>query len=246
MVRERVASLAKEHGTSLSELECYFITASSMRLDLARDQARLQKTLRALRPRLLVLDPLVRLHRLDENSANEVSGLLSYLRSLQRELGVALILVHHTRKNTVAGLQAGQGLRGSGDFHAWSDSSLYLKRVRDDLVLTVEHRAANAPKPMGLRLVSNGDRDAHLVRVDGAQGSASTEGESLESRVLEALKDAHDTTRSALRERLSVKNERLGAALSALEAQGRIERTGEGWRKKGEEDTTNGVPSSLL
>jgi len=35
-----------------------------------------------LRPRLLLLDPLVRLHSLDENHAGEVAGLLAYFRSL--------------------------------------------------------------------------------------------------------------------------------------------------------------------
>ena len=246
VVRERVDSLARAHSKSLEELELYFITASSMRLDLARDQARLQETVRAFRPRLLVLDPLVRLHRLDENSASEVSGLLSYLRDLQRELHVALVLVHHTRKNTTIGAQAGQGLRGSGDFHAWSDSSLYLRRVREDLILTIEHRSAIAPKPLGLRLVSNADGEAHLVCVDAAQSTASLDGKTLESRVIEALGDKPDTTRNALRERLSVKNERLGMVLSELESEGRIERTAAGWRKKGEDDLPTSVPSSVL
>ncbi|MBK8999599.1 MAG: AAA family ATPase [Myxococcales bacterium] len=48
------------------------------------DQRRLHKTLAALRPRLLVLDPFVRLHRIDENSAAEVSAVLAFLREVQR------------------------------------------------------------------------------------------------------------------------------------------------------------------
>ena len=33
-----------------------------------------------LRPRLVVIDPFVRLHRIDENTASEVAPLLAYLR----------------------------------------------------------------------------------------------------------------------------------------------------------------------
>ena len=44
--------------------------------------------------RLLVLDPFVRLHRRDENVAGEVAPLLAYLRQLERERGVAVLLVH--------------------------------------------------------------------------------------------------------------------------------------------------------
>jgi RecA-family ATPase len=70
------------------------ILASSLRLDTFEDQARLAETVARHRPRLLVLDPFVRLHRIDENSALEVSGVLAYLRQLQREEHVAILVVH--------------------------------------------------------------------------------------------------------------------------------------------------------
>jgi len=244
VIRARVESIAKHHGAELEALDLYFITTASMRLDLPGDQERLRKTIQTLRPKLVVLDPLVRLHRLDENSANEVSGLLSYLRDLQREHQVALAVVHHTRKNTTVGAQAGQGLRGSGDFHAWSDSSLYLRRVRDELSLTVEHRSASAPKPMGLRLVTQQDGAAHL-ECTAELGATETQGASLRERLLGALGDDLDVTRSALRDKLAVKNERLGNALSELEKEGLIQRTREGWRRNGESEPPSGVPCSL-
>lgn len=245
MVRARLASLAKHHGVSLPDLDLHVITEPAIRLDLARDQVRLQKTVRSLHPRILVLDPLVRLHRLDENSANEVSGLLSYLRDLQRELEVALVLVHHTRKNTSPGLQAGQGLRGSGDFHAWSDSSLYLRRVHGNLVLTVEHRSASAPEPVSLRLAGDDD-DVYLETVNGVSVVAGEKEATLEARVLEALGAQEPLTRGALRERLSIKNERLGPVLTQLERDGRIERGAEGWRRTGSERPSPVVPCSPL
>jgi len=245
MVRARLTSLGKHHGATLADLDLHVITEPTIRLDLARDQVRLLKTVRAVAPRLLLLDPLVRLHRLDENSASEVSGLLSYLRDLQRELQVALVLVHHTRKNASPGIQAGQGLRGSGDFHAWSDSSLYLRRQRGDLVLTVEHRSASAPEPVSLRLVGDDD-DAHLELVDRAAEEPGAGTAPLDARVLEALAGKESLTRGALRRRLSVKNERLGPVLSALEQRGVIERRPDGWRRASGESHERVVPCSPL
>ena len=43
--------------------------APSVRLDLPEDQRRLRDTVAILRPTLLVLDPFVRLHRIDENAS---------------------------------------------------------------------------------------------------------------------------------------------------------------------------------
>ncbi len=236
VIRERVTALAAHRGLSIDSLDVHVITAGRMRLDMAADQARLFETAKHLRPKLLVLDPLVRLHALNENDASEVSALLSYLRALQRELDLSLVLVHHTRKNHAPGLQAGQSLRGSGDFHAWSDSALYLRRVKGTLVMTIEHRAAASPEPVGLRLVV-GPRGPHLEVVEGQLQPEASEGnekqeEALDVSILRVLEGGAPRTRSSLRVELGVKNERLGATLARLESEGRIERGRDGWRRR--------------
>ncbi len=120
------------------------ITAPVLQLDREPHRTQLRETAKQLRPRLLLLDPLVRLHGIDENHAGEVAELLAYFRSLQRELNLAVVLVHHTRKNAAGGASAGLGLRGSSDIHAFGDSNLYLRRTSDRLMLSSEHRAAAA------------------------------------------------------------------------------------------------------
>ncbi len=52
--------------------------------------------------------------------------------------------------------RAGQALRGSSEFHAWGDSNLYLRRVGEQLTLTVEHRAAASIT--GITLALAGER----------------------------------------------------------------------------------------
>ena len=76
----------------------------------------------------MLLDPLGRLHGIDENSAIEVAGLLAYFRTLQRRLDLSVVLVHHTRKNAAGGAASGQRLRASSDIHAFGDSNLYLRQ----------------------------------------------------------------------------------------------------------------------
>ena len=75
------------------------ITAPTLRLDAPKDRERLSNTVQARQPRLLILDPLIRLHRVDENDASQIAGLLSYLRQLQRTFHVAVLVVHHARKD---------------------------------------------------------------------------------------------------------------------------------------------------
>src|SRR3984885_7383833 len=162
VVGERIEGMARHRGLDIDQVAIYAITVSALRLDHDRDRTRLWETARWLRPKLLVLDPLVRLHGIDENHAGEVAELLGYFRSLQRQLGISVLLVHHTRKNAGDGAAAGQGLRGSGDIHAFGDSNLYLRRSREHLVLSSEHRAAPAATSVYLELVATDEKATHL------------------------------------------------------------------------------------
>lgn len=228
IVRERVAGMAQHRGLELAAVAIHVITAPTLQLDREPHRSRLFETARRLRPRLLLLDPLVRLHSIDENHAGEVAGLLAYFRSLQRQLDLSVLLVHHTRKNAAAGVAAGQGLRGSSDLHAFGDSNLYLRRTREHLVLSSEHRAAPAAPPVALQLVAT---DAHRTHLEVIAELHEHQRRSLQDQVLDLLAPGMVLTRAKLRDTLGIKNERLGEALEALEQAGRLRRTAAGWRR---------------
>lgn len=180
----------------------------------------------ALRPRLLVLDPLVRLHRLDENSASDISRLLGFLTELQRALDLAIVLVHHASKKHRA--QPGQALRGSSDLHAWGASNAYLARGDEHLVLTLEHRAARPLEPMLIELVSRPDGSAtHLALRAGGESATPL---APTQQILDVLRAANGPMlRKALRARLRINNHRLGEALDLLEKRRLVQRTPAGW-----------------
>ncbi len=104
------------------------------------------------RPRILILDPLVRLHGVDENAAGEIAPILAFLRGLQRQFETAVLVVHHARKSGAA--RAGQALRGSGELFAWCDSMVYVRRRRQQIFMSVEHRAAPARDDIELELAT--------------------------------------------------------------------------------------------
>jgi hypothetical protein len=228
MVRARVEALCGHRRLDIGALDLHVITAPALRLDLEDDRQRLAGTLDRLRPKVVVLDPLVRLHRLDENSAADISGLLGFLRELQRAFAVAVVLVHHASKKQRA--HPGQALRGSSDLHAFGDSNAYLTRQRDQLVLTLEHRAARPPEPLSLRLVSADDGTRTHLEVVGGTEPPPTEVP-LARVILDHLAAAEaPMPRTALRAALRVNNNRLGHALGDLETGGKLQRTPDGWQ----------------
>jgi hypothetical protein len=240
-LRDRLLAITRAKNLNLADLDLFLLTVLSLRLDSALDRARLDATLERLHPRLLLLDPFVRLHRSDENSAADMAALLGELRQLQRRHHLAIILVHHLRKNAAATL-GGQALRGSGDLHAWGDSNLYLRRREDHLSLSIEHRAAPAPDPLRLALRDN--PVPHLAVVDSDQTPDDPSDVALADRVLDLIgRSPVPLTRDAIRAQLKVRNASLGEVLATLHARRQILRRPDGFQLAATPPNTVPVPA---
>jgi len=219
-LRRRLDALCAHRRLTLSALPLRVLQIPVLRLDEPDHLERLAATIEAGRPRLVVLDPLIRLHRLDENASADMARLLGALRELQRRFDVAVVLVHHASKRSRQ--RPGQALRGSSDLHAFVDCLLYLARERDVLQLHLEHRSVASPEPVELRLVKG---DAPHLELVSAPVAAAATVTPLPQRVLDCLRGAAGPLRRKdLRTTLRVNNQRLGEALAHLERQGQIGR----------------------
>ena len=231
VVRSRLDGLAQARGVELAGLDVHVITASSLRLDLEDDRRRLVATVEELRPKLLLLDPFVRLHRRDENVSAEVAPLLAHLRELQRRCSLAVVLVHHAKKGA-SHMRGGQALRGSSELHAWGDSNLYLRRTGhdDSLTLAAEHRAAACVGP--LDIVLDVTEDVMALRVVAQRRAAQREPtRSAEDRVRQVFDGvSHALTFGELRAACRMRTQRLYETLGQLIAVGLVEKTPAGYR----------------
>lgn len=231
VLRLRLQSLARNRQIDLDALDVHVITAGLLRLDQPAHQERLQATVARYQPRLLILDPLVRIHSADENASNAMSALLGYFRSLQRMLGVAVALVHHSRKQRALGV--GYSLRGSSDVYAWTDCLLFLQRRGDRRALLIEHRSAPGLGPLALELVSPEDpSDAPCLRlVSAAEDAAPLQQEDpSKARILELLAGSPEPlTAESIRSKLRTRKQRVLELLRALSDQGKITRSAQGY-----------------
>ena len=228
IVRRRLEGICAAAGLALADLDVQVITAPTVRLDLEADRANLDETVAKFKPRLLVLDPFVRLHRIDENASGEVAPLLAYLRELQRRHAIAVVVVHHAKKGA-GRIRAGQALRGSSEFHAWGDSNLYLRRNGEDLTLSAEHRAAPAMPAIALELVQRASALAlEVVNWCPPQAPPPT---SVDERITAALTNIDRPLQfSELRALCRVRTATLYERLAVLTTEGRLVRSDGGYR----------------
>lgn len=220
VVRQRLEGIAAAAQVPFASLPVHVITAPTLRLDTAPDQERLAHTLHEQRPILLILDPLIRLHRLDENDATQIAALLSFLRQIQRQFRLAVMVVHHARKDS-HGSRPGQALRGSSELHGWGDSNLYLRRKGSHLTLSTEHRAAPSQDHIPLQLVESGSSLAlTLVQQPTAQTDAAP---TPLDRVRQALAQLHQPVPvHQLQKLCGLRTATVCSALAELSTQGEV------------------------
>ena len=227
-LRERFSGLAQIYALDLQKLPIYLLDVPVLRLDRESDLDLLREEIVKLKPRLLVLDPFVRMARIDENSAADVSGVLGSLREIQRTYDLAILLVHHARKSPAANLT--QAFRGSSDFAAWSDSNLYLARHTNRLTLTLEHRSAASPEPIDLRLIKKPIPHLCLLENNAADDAQEHTLDALQQEILERLETSRRPMSTVeLRKLLCKRKGDVVRALDDLVEVKRVVRTKRGW-----------------
>lgn len=231
IVRERLEGIAAAAQVSLGSLPIDVITAPSLRLDTPGDRQRLTQTVQTHQPILLILDPLIRLHRVDENDASQIAGLLSFLRELQRQFQLAVLLVHHARKDSNSS-RPGQALRGSSELHGWGDSNLYMRRRGDALTLSTEHRAAPSQDHIPLQLIQSQSALALSVLSQVAPAPPNPEVSAMD-RVLQALAQLSEPASvEQLRKLCGIRTATLCSCLTQLSQQGVLRHTAKGYQLK--------------
>lgn len=232
-LRARLNSICIHRGLRLDSLPHPLdLIPTSIRIDTEEGLGRLNATIEASRPVMLVLDPFVRLHRIDENSASSVSRLLSSLTALQQAHDMAILMAHHaTKQGGRRGDMGGQDFRGSSDLYAWGDSNVFLRKKGQTFVLAAEHRAAPASEKWTMEATAGESPRLQLIedgRIDSGDEGAEGAALKLENDILDLLQSGAKSVREV---RATVKggNERIGDSIRKLEVAGRITRVGSRW-----------------
>ena len=95
---------------------------------------------------VLILDPLVRFHSGDENSAKDISALMKNIRSLIEEHNLSIIIVHH------CGKVAERGARGSSVITSEYDSCITITKKHKYSILSFDMRHVETPDNMNIKL----------------------------------------------------------------------------------------------
>lgn len=163
------------HNNSM-DLPLYLVSETGFKLSDDEDIKKLARTIKTLRPALVVLDPFyMMVEGVNENSQADVAPIMQRLLWLKQKFNTGILLVHHYKKqNLEFPTHGSQRVSGTGVFGRWFESALFLERTDkyNTVKLTGHHRTAPPPDPMTLEFrMDPDDLDYHVEIVSSGSGN---------------------------------------------------------------------------
>jgi len=79
------------------------------------DYDSLREKIKEFKPNVIIFDPFVKFHQLDENSSRDMGIVLGRLRCLIEDFNISIILVHHQGKDSSHGARGSSAILGEYD-----------------------------------------------------------------------------------------------------------------------------------
>lgn len=136
--RDRIKIIAKDLDEQMLE-SVIFPQYVNLTLNNPEDYSLVKDLISEHSPRVLIIDPFIRFHDVDENSSNCISGIFKLFRELIEMYSISIILVHH------AGKDPSRGGRGSSVITGEYDSAIYLTKKADCTKLVFDMRHVETP-----------------------------------------------------------------------------------------------------
>lgn len=136
LLRDRVGRLLASDGIDASDVSgLQFLSMKGVNLSDNRSVERLERVIRRMRPDLVFIDSLIRVHRANESSSEDMAPISAILKSLSTEFGCAICFTHHDRKPGINGHSSQHAFRGSSEIQALVDTHLDLTTTKGDGVV---------------------------------------------------------------------------------------------------------------
>ena len=229
LLRKRTNKLLGAKQLKGQDLDIHFCVGQGLCFNDPASVGRLRCLLDSLRPGLVIIDSLIRVHKAEENSASEMSQVFAVVKGLIREFDCTFLFTDHQRKPGHFGISQDLLLRGSSEKAAFVDTLLSLHKKDDSLI--IEHSKSRYDEAVAAFVVRIEDKtpDTTTVSYVGEAEALKQEARQEAARdfITAALKAENWIARKALIEQAKesgISEKAVDETLKALEAEGTIER----------------------
>lgn len=124
---------------------------ASLKINDYKDFCLLEDLVDEQKAEVLIIDPLVYFHSVDENDNAAMGMVMEQLRNLANNHNVAIIIVHHAKKSGMVDATGGANLRGASSVFGSVDTSIILSRdvnaETDEVTYSLDFELRNGENP---------------------------------------------------------------------------------------------------
>lgn len=126
LLRNRYNKLIKGKGLTPDQVDVSFLSLQELKLDNQDTLEAFRGLLVELKPTLVIIDPFVAIHGMNENSTEQMAKLRGILKGLIKDTQVAFFFIDHESKPSEFQKSAAQRQRGSTEKDAVADVKLAI------------------------------------------------------------------------------------------------------------------------
>lgn len=194
------------NGKEMAAAPGNFHVLAGMGISLSNEKKlkTLREELDRIKPGLVIMDSLVRVHQGEENSATEMAAVFGVVKGLIREFGCTILFADHLRKAGAFVSSQDAMLRGSSEKLAFVDVLLSMRRAQDAIILEHAKSRSGVPVPSFIVRIEDIGPEATAVRYggDAAEHTQKAQVQAAEEIIGECLKlSSEPLSRKAIVER---------------------------------------------
>lgn len=158
-MRRRIKAMVDQQPLSRGMLT--ISDPASLKLNDHQDFIALEDLITEHESEVLIIDPLVYFHSVDENDNAAMGMVMEQLRNLANNHNVAIIIVHHAKKAGPIESSGGSNLRGASSVFGSVDTSIILSREvnseTDEVTYSLDFELRNGENPERMYLALDQD-----------------------------------------------------------------------------------------
>jgi len=162
LLKHRLQKLINGTDTKLESLDVHFLVGQGLNFSEPSSLLELRVVMGKIKPQIVIIDSLIRVHQADENSARDMARVFGVIKDLVREFKCCFVLADHQRKSNNFGGGMEQLLRGTSEKGAFVDTLLSIKR--HEQMIIVEHSKSRMVQPVPSFLVEVKDVNHNTTR----------------------------------------------------------------------------------
>jgi len=140
LLRQRFTCLLNEKGLKTDQVDVHFLSLQGLKFDNEASLDSFRSLLIELKPTLVMFDPFVSVHNLNENSTSDMARLRGVFKHIIKDFKCGLFFIDHETKPGVESRSAAQRQRGSSEKDAVADVKLAISVTSEGKLL--EHSKA--------------------------------------------------------------------------------------------------------